>query len=257
MNGLDIFSHSLRQVFGNFAVAVKISALLYLVQFGVTLWLGSMMPNFQMGAMDPNAMGDVPWGLVIVSYLVLLITGLWIAVAWHRYILLSEEPNSFVPTFRGDRMLAYFGYSILIALIMIPIAFILTFVVGLLAAPFLMSSSGPGYFSVIVVGLLVYVPMIVIVYRLSVVLPAAALEESLGIGGAWERTKGTTGAIIVLAIVSALGFIVIGLPVLFIFNPGSVPAIIWSFFTDWVAIMVGVSILTTLYGHYVEERPLV
>ena len=118
-------------------------------------------------------------------------------------------------------------------------------------------SSSPGFFSVIVVGLLVYVPMIVIVYRLSVVLPAAALEESLGIGGAWERTKGTTGTIIVLAIVSALGFIVIGLPVLFIFNPGSVPAIIWSFFTDWVAIMVGVSILTTLYGHYVEERPLV
>ena len=83
MNGLDIFSHSLRQVFGNFAVAVKISALLYLVQFGVTLWLGSMMPNVQLGAMDPNAMRDVPWGLVIVSYLVLLITGLWIAVAWH------------------------------------------------------------------------------------------------------------------------------------------------------------------------------
>ena len=60
-----------------------------------------------------------------------------------------------------------------------------------------------------------------------------------------------------LAIASAIGFFIINLPVLFWFPVGSLIASAWSFVSQWIVIMVGVSILTTLYGHYVEERPLV
>lgn len=253
MNGIDIFGHSIRQVFGNFTAALKVSALLYLVQFAASYWFGSQIPAFDLAA--ARGMGNLPWGSLLIFYLVLLVTGLWIAVAWHRYVLLSEEPTSLVPSLRLDRMLAYFGYSLLIGLIMIPVAFVLTFLVSIIVAPLLMSG-GPNLFGLIVVGLLVYIPLIVIAYRFSVVLPAAALEESLGLGGAWERTKGTTGTIIVLAICSAGGFLVVNLP-LFWMSPTSLFATVWSFFSGWIVVMVGVSILTTLYGHYVEERPLV
>lgn len=256
MNGIDIFGHSVRQVFGNLSAAIRLSALLYLVQFGVTIWYTSSMPDVAFEAMNPEAMANIPWGTMLIFFIVLLITSLWIAVAWHRFVLLSEEPGSIIPAFRGDRMLAYFGYSLLICLIMIPVVLILGFVTSLIVAPLLMSG-GPSLFGLIVVGLLVYIPIIVISYRLSVVLPAAALEENLGIGGAWERTRGTTGTILVLAIISAIAYYIISLPVLYIFTQGSVPSYIWTFFSQWIALMVGVSILTTLYGHYVEERPLV
>ena len=33
--------------------------------------------------------------------------------------------------------------------------------------------------------------------------------------------------------------------------------ILWQFVTGWLVMMVSVSILTTLYGHYIEGRPLV
>lgn len=256
MNGINIFGHSIRQVFGNFGEAVRISAILYVIQFGFTLWLGSKMPVTGFADLNAAASANFPWIPFLVTYLVLIVTGLWIAVAWHRFVLLNEAPASLLPTFRGDRMLAYFGYSILIAIIMIPVAFVLSFVVALVVAPLLMSG-GPSQFGLIVVGLFVYVPLIVVVYRLSVVLPGAALEESLSIGGAWERTRGTTGTIVVLAIISAVGYFIISLPVLFWFDAGSVPAAIWTFGSQWLIVMVGVSILTTLYGHYVEGRPLV
>jgi hypothetical protein len=255
MNGIDVFAHSVRQVFGNLSAALKISAILYLIQFAVSYWFGSQIPEFGVGGMSPGAMTNIPWGSLLIFYVVLLITGLWIAVAWHRYILLNEEPSSILPALRFDRMLAYFGYSLLIGLIMIPVAFVLSFIVSLLVAPLLMSG-GANMFGIVVVGLLIYVPLIVIVYRLSVVLPAAALEENLGIGGAWERTKGTTGTMLVLAIISALGFLLINLPV-FWMSPQSIFVTVWTFGTQWIIVMVGVSILTTLYGHYVEDRPLV
>lgn len=255
MNGIDIFGHSIRQVFGNFGAAVRISAILYIIQFGFGVWLEARLPAMPFGQFNPMAVQDFPWGVFLLTYLVLAVTGLWIAVAWHRYVLLSEEPTSIIPAFRGDRMLAYFGYSILIALIMIPVVVVLSFAVSLLLVPLLMSN-GPNTFGFVVLGLLVYVPLIVIGYRLSVVLPAVALEENLGIGGAWERTRGTTGTILVLAIASAIGFFILGLPLIWM-TAGSVVAMVWSFVTQWIVIMVGVSILTTLYGHYVEERPLV
>ena len=256
MNGIDIFGHSVRQVLGNLTAALKISALLYLVQFGVSLWFGSKVPASGVGGMSAEAMANMPWGAMLVFYIVLLITGIWIAVAWHRYVLLNEEPTSVIPAFRGDRMLAYFGYSLLIGLIMIPIVFILFFVASIIVVPLFMSG-GPNMFGLIVMALVVYVPIIVVVYRLSVVLPAAALEENLGIGGAWEQTKGTTGTMLVLAITTVLCYMIINLPVFFVFPIASVLATIWTFFTGWIAVMVGVSILTTLYGHYVEKRPLI
>jgi len=197
--------------------------------------------------------GSVPWGGLILALLIMVVTGLWIAVAWHRYILRVEEPGSVIPAFKGDRMLAYFGYSILIAIILILMSLVLGLVVGLVVGPFLGSSP---LFGMIVIGILVYVPLVIVAYRLSVVLPAAALGEELGIGGALERTRGTTGTLLLLAIISLIGAVVIDLPTAYIFTPGSIISIIWSALTQWIVLMVGISILTTLYGVYVEDRKL-
>lgn len=251
--GLDIFVHSIRQVFGNFGAALRISALLYLIQVAAVYFLGAgLLANPQLLQMQAQR-GDVPWGGLIVALLVLVVTGLWIAVAWHRYILRVEEPGSVIPAFKGDRMLSYFGYSILIVIILILMSLVLGLVVGLVVAPFL---GGSPVIGMIIIGILVYVPLVIVGYRLSVVLPAAALGEELGIGGAWEKTQGAMGTLLLLAIVSLIGAVVIDLPAAYVFTPGSILSIIWSAVTQWIVLMVGISILTTLYGVYVEERKL-
>jgi hypothetical protein len=39
-------------------------------------------------------------------------------------------------------------------------------------------------------------------------------------------------------------------------NPGSLISLIYGQVTGWFLMMFGVSTLTTLYGHYVEGRPI-
>ena len=251
MKGLEIFVHSVRQVFGNLGPALRISAVLYLVQVAGMVLLGGFDPS---GAMFGMQTGQVDWPSLFATLALALVTGLWIAVAWHRYVLRVEQPGAAVPPFHGDRILSYLGNSLLIVLILIPVSIVLGLIVGLLASPFV-SSAEPSLAVALVFGLLVYVPVVIIGYRLSVVLPASALGEPLGLGGAWAATQGEAGTILALALVSLVSAFVIDLPATYLL--GGIAAQLWTVATQWVVLMVGISILTTLYGHFVEKRPLV
>lgn len=256
MKGLEIFIHSVKQVFGNFGAAIRISGLLYLVQITVTLVLG-----VNLEAVDPQVMaqmvesGNFPFVQLLIVLLIMVITSLWIAVAWHRYVLLGEEPGSIVPAFRRDRIAGYLGYSILIAIIVVVVGTVLGLVAGLVVAPIVMGG-GANLIGFVIVGLIVYLPLLVIGYRLSVALPASALGAPLGIGGAWEQTRGTTGTLLVLGLVTLIAAFILSAPAVYLFGPTSAAAQVWNVLTQWVFVMVGVSILTTLYGHYVEKRAL-
>ena len=83
----------------------------------------------------------------------------------------------------------------------------------------------------------------------------AALGDSLSLGDAWGATNGAMGDLLVLAILAVLGSVLIDLPVLSLMNIMPL-AMTWTFVTAWIKTMVGASILTTIYGHYVEGRPL-
>jgi hypothetical protein len=100
---------------------------------------------------------------------------------------------------------------------------------------------------------------LIVGYRFAPLLPASAVGQPLTFGAAWEATKGATSAIVVLAIVSAVASFVIDLPALVLGlagPPGHILGLIWMLGTGWVKMLVGVSILTTLYGHYVEGRAI-
>ncbi len=255
MDGLQIFTHSVRQVFGNLNAALRISGLLFLVQLGAAYIFGRSMMGPGEPMREQMMRGDFPIGGLLIFILLALVTGLWIAVAWHRHVLGGEAPGAVLPPFNGDRMLAYFGYSLLIAVILIPLALVLGFVASWFVGP--MMQSGRIVLGLIVVGLVVYLPMLVVAFRLSVALPAAALGKPLGIGGAWNKTKGTTGTMVLLAVLAVVFAVVIDLPAGYVFPANSILSLIWSAAAQWVALMVGVSILTTLYGHFVEGRALV
>lgn len=244
MKAWHIFLHSVRQVFGNFNAALRMSAAIYVVQAAIALAFGFPAAE-QEGAVPQTS--DGIFG-VAVTVFALLVGSLWIAVAWHRYVLRVEEAPGAVPPFHGARMAEYFVKSLLIALISGGIGAVVAILAFFVAAPLL----GPAAANV--VPFLVMVPIIVVLYRFSTILPGVALGEQLRFTAGWEATVGETGTFIGLAAISTLASLALGVPAAVM--PG-LPGLLWEFVANWVQMMVGISILTTLYGHYIEKRALV
>ncbi|MDZ4087729.1 MAG: hypothetical protein U1E69_13125 [Tabrizicola sp.] len=253
---LRIFLHSLRQVFGNLSGALRVSGVLMLVQFAVFLTLGRSLPTDEAGMRQLMMQGEMPWGRIVLSALVSTVLWLWIIVGWHRYILLNEQPR-LVPTFRLDRMLGYFGKSLLVGLILLPLALILGFVGGSIASG-MVQGGGKAIPALVVMGLIVYVPVSVVGMRLGTMLPGAALEPGVPVFSGWEATRGATLTILGVMVLSVGFSLVLEFVGMGVFgDPRSVPSLIYELVRQWIIAMVGASILTTLYGHYVEKRPLV
>lgn len=253
---LRIFLHSLRQVFGNLGGALKVSGVLMLVQFAVLLIVGRSMPADDAGMRQLMMHGQMPWGRMLLVSLVSSFLWLWIVVGWHRFILLNERPR-LVPSLRFDRMLSYFGKSLLIGLMLLPPGLILGFVGGGIAAG--MFRSGANVIpTVIVMGLVVYIPLATVGMRLGTMLPGAALEPGVPVFRGWEATRGATVTILGVVVLSGIFAVALDLVGSRIFdNPASLPAMILELVKQWIVAMIGASILTTLYGHFIEGRPLV
>ncbi len=249
MKGVQIFSHSVRQVMDNLAPALKVSGVLYLVQVVITGALGYALSSAGMSGMG----GGMGLGVILVL-VVSLITGIWIAVAWHRYVLLGEEPAGYVPPFMGDRMGSYFIKSLLIGLVLLVLGMILGMVVGTLFGRLLMGNMLIG---MLLMAVMVQVPMIYLGLRMAAALPGTALGQNPPLMAGWQATAGEWRPLLQLAVIMALALWVVNLISWFVFGGYGVMAQLWQVIVGWPVTMVGLSILTTLYGHYIEKRPLV
>jgi hypothetical protein len=255
MKGWQIFTHSVRQVFGNLEGALRTSAVLYLVQTAVGfLLVGGLL----MGAGSPEDVlsggGAAGLGIgMVIVFLVAILTGFWIAVGWHRFVLLGET-SPLVPTFQGDRIWAYFlrslGYGLILLLVGVVWGGVVGFLVGSLFSTSVVAA-------LTLLAILVYLPLLVIGFRLSCDLPAAALGADMPFFSGWKATAGQSGDIAMLALIIVGSVVVIELIGSYVLGPYAILSFAWSIVTGWVAMMVGVSILTTLYGHYIEKRALV
>ena len=258
MKGVQIFLHSLNQVLGNLPNAIKVSALPYAIQFLVSFFL--TRPDKMMAlASDPMAMmqGGPSAVAQLLSLIVTVATSVWIAVAWHRFVLLREAPAGFVPAIHSDRVRGYFLRALGVIVIRFVIGLVLGFIAGLIGGA-LAYATGSIVLPLIVVAILIYFPAFVIAYRLSTALPAPAVtSDPVPFMAGWEATKGQTEAFIGLGIISAAVIFINGFIALYVLSGSIVLFLAWSIVFNWLATMVGLSILTTLYGHYIEKRPLV
>lgn len=251
--GVNLFMHSVRLVLGDWRNALRVTGLLYLIYALPSLILSLMVPQPRPGA-DPSevaaAMGSVaPVG--IITLILLAVVYVWLAVTWHRYILLDEQPSGQLPTFHRSETLAYAGNAILLVLIMIAFSI----VVGLVLSPLLLL----GVIGAIIMPIVFISLALIVDYRLGLVLPARAVGQRLTFGEAWAATKGQSGTILALAVISAIAAVVINIPAMilaFIPGIGGILSAIWQLGTGWVTLVVGVSILTTLYGVYIEKRSI-
>jgi hypothetical protein len=253
MKGWNIFVHSVRLVFTNLTAALKISAVFYIAQIVLGLMLGLSVYEGDAAMQAQMTAGDFPWLWFVLLLVFALVTNLWIAVAWHRYILTGEQPG-IIPPFHGDRILGYFGKGILIGLILILPAMLAVFVGGAVAFPLI----GGSMENILVpaIMLVVLLPIWVAGLRLGTALPGVALRAGERLGSGWEATKGHAGTLIVVAICTLVATLVLELIGVGLAGLGEMPVMVWSLVTAWVTTMVGVSILTTLYGHYIEKREL-
>ena len=274
MKGWDIFRHSVRQVFGNLGGALRVSAVLYLAQIGLTLtMLGTVMVG-DGGLGASQGPGSISAAIAVPVVILTIVIGLWIAVGWHRYVLLIEEPE-LLPKLHLDRVLGYFGKGILIGLVMIIPVVVAAILVGLVLAAIVSATFKGQVLTVDTViplslqielsltALIIAVPVVAIGLRLSSILPGAALKAGQPLFEGWAATANEMGTFVMLALLSVAGIFLLGLPEMLWGSPAhgfslnNAPMIIYQVVSQWVQIMVGISILTTLYGHYIEKRPLV
>ncbi|MFD1344026.1 hypothetical protein [Litorisediminicola beolgyonensis] len=248
MLGWEIFRHAVRMVFRNFHDALRVSAVLYLVQVAASLWVETAMPK---GARDGDAFEMIPVGSLTTALFLgvaAVISSLWIAVAWHRFVLAEEYPSGWLPRWHGDRMFAYFGWGIAISLIVLFGAVLMTIPVSVLV--------------MLMPPLAIFMPFAFTFFaawfgfRLSIKLPAVAMGNPLKLSEVWERTSGSTGTFLVLALCTLGAIVAVSVIPAVLGTAAPSLAFALGAIANWVVTMVGISILTTLYGVYIEGRRL-
>ncbi len=249
-----IFVHALKMLNGSRDTVLRLAMPLIII-IVATPYVAASVTSLSLeqilsaqGNINTTARNGSPDGIGVIFVLAILqlIVTLWLAVAWHRYVLLSGDDEASKDQPPAGRMIAYLGWSLVIGVVLLIIMGLGVLVASILPPPLpLLAISAVIVFSVAVF------------YRLSVILPAAAIGRAEGLGATWYETSGTTVTMILLAIISTVAFFVISLPFGFLAEalPIAVQPILLAIPNVLIA-LIGISILTTLYGHYVEGREL-
>lgn len=252
VKGWQIFQHSVRQVTRNLPEALQVSAVPFAISLMISLGSGGQMMAFQT---DPNTLSLGASLSMLAGVIVMVVVSVWVAVAWHRYVLMNERPKNFLPAFHGDRSWAYFlrslGYGVLLMAVMLVVSLVL----GMLFMGQVPQSNGFGMR--LVIGLAFQIPLLTVAFRLMAALPATALGHDSSFMAGWQATRGHSGDILALAVICAVLSTLIGVVGGAVLEQFSILLIAFDVVFNWFVTMIGASILTTLYGHYIQGRPLV
>lgn len=245
MRGWQVFKHSFGMVINNLEAAFRLSAVLYAVQAVNQVLMLMVAPSG-----DPTEAMVSP-GLalmVLVTALLGIVSSLWIAVAWHRYVLTGEAPIGVVPQWHGGLILAYLGRSLLIGLLILVAVVAAMIPVGVVMA----AAPGAGVpLMLLLVALAAY-----LFFRFGVMLPAGAIDRKMTLREAWAATAKEKEAVLGVTFIVVGVTVLVQLPAWLNPDPGSVVNLVYSVVLGWFATMVGVSVLTTLYGICVEGRDI-
>lgn len=260
--GVRLTRHVLRQVFGNLGQAARITLapiLVFLALFSVLAApaLTALMEVAESGAMTPDANGEIVppenlptggLGMVLLLLPVGLIVFSWVAVGWHRFVLLEEYPLGVVPRWSFDRVLGYLGRSVILGGILIAVFVVSTFVTAIFA-----QALGDGVFIPLLIAIAVLMSWTFV--RMGLILPGAAIDQPLRIAESWGITGRAASEILVPIVAFAIGFTLLGQLVALVLGAGFV-GVIGSAAVSWLQMLCNLALLTTLYGNLVERREL-
>ena len=252
MLAFRLLRHSVLILVHNFSAAFRISIPYLVLLFASQLITLKYQSTLQSGFMpQPTWM---LWGMLVLALaasLAYLATG----VAWHRHVLLNEAPNLMVPG-RARQVLSYVGTGILVALVIMVAMMILIAVASAMFGTYRIGTATD------VTGLAIlaifYVAITALVLRLVTALPGAALRHPKPIRTAWQGTSGHMGSFLLLGVLSMVLQAVVSLSASVIISvTGStlVATMVWVVMS-WGATMLALSVLTTLWGYFIEKRDL-
>lgn len=261
--GYQLLRHVVQQVFGNLAEAARLTLFLFLVPFAgfILLGFGSMAS----GAMPDAERAGTTALMLLLLFVVAVVAYCWAAVGWHRYVLMEETGNGFLPAWRGDRVRAYFGRAFVVGLAVVAAVIGGGLVVALMVG--LTQSAGIA----LVLGIGLVLGASWVATRIGLVLPAAAIGERMTLSESWAATRPVSGQILLPLIVIALAVGLAGQLIAVLFGQTttiemmgqtqqqivlSLPGQILNGFVSWIQILVNLALMTTLYGNLIEGRQL-
>lgn len=271
INAYDVLRHAFYSVFRNMGQAVQFAWpwLLVLLVIGSGLAWAVIRSGFGQTPLEPDAGAATMIVAVLIGVFVYLVAFSSIAVNWHRYVLLDDtSPGSNRLRIDGH-VWRYIGRGLLAGLMTMLVVIIPLLVVGVVLA-FAFGDfkanieEGPWWLRFIaqtVVGTFI----VSVFFRYSLALPAAAVGRfDIGIFKSWQLTSGNFSSFVLIALGSTMlqaaadvvmtvlaegsallgstvaGSVVIGLSVVF----------------TWFFTFFGITLLTSLYGFFVENRAL-
>ncbi|WP_226689019.1 hypothetical protein [Ruegeria arenilitoris] len=254
MLGLEIFVHSLKMVLRNLKEAMQISVVPALIggALMVCLFFVFDIPFENFDSRTTGFPEGVTMGSFVAFFLslavVFTIVIFWIVVSWHRFVLLEEYPRGMLPPFKFDRVLAYLGRVLLLGL----------FAIGLMVPGSFIA--GSAIQASVPIGIVVWVVLVaglwIGFYRFSPVLPGAAIGKPMTFYDAWHATAGSNGQILLLIFLSFIFQLLMQFLVGLVIAVPVMGLIISVFVTMLILPLINVSILTTMYGVFIEKREL-
>ncbi|SFJ79834.1 hypothetical protein [Jannaschia pohangensis] len=250
MLGWKLFIRALTLITDNLLAAMKVSLVPYALAVTTGLSVAFLYPEWVGVQLDPE--NPPPPGFVFGTFgslLVGIFASLWVSVGWHRYALLGELGDGWIPPLNGTLVMGYLGRTVLTFLVaLLAAAAVVTMLVVLLVPLFGESIQTIPLVAGVFAACLVF-------YRIGVILPAGAAGKPMRMNDALIATKGQAQTIIVLAFVTVGVTLLLRLPLL-LEDTNVLISTMYQFVTGWIGLMLGVGTLTALYGHLVEGRPL-
>lgn len=275
MQAWKLFSHSVLQIIRNFKAVLLITFIPFIILSVPIFTVMSAVPQIIEGAVDDPSSGiffqleffgrSIPFEsfssfiwLLLFSLAFAGIVSLWAVVAWHRFILLNEPPQNPFSKENLLRMASYFKTLILLIIIIIPIFLVTSLLSSFVLAKVLTSPVGAKTILIMILWATLFSAFFWTIYlRLCPALPASALGEDVSFFDGYMETRGATITFFIMGIAFTLAgmsyeFLLDIIPV-HLFGLSQ----ICEFVAAWLAFVFNLSLITTLYGHYVEKRALV
>jgi hypothetical protein len=262
----EIFKHMLRSTFGNFGIALRLFWPWLLVLLPMNIATGIWLLFHPASGLATGASGPVGTFFLIVMGSA-IVTGLAcssIAVNWHRYVLLAEIPHGFQRLRIDGKVWRYLfnllGIGILVGVILaIPMGILGAIFAGLMRSG---NSEGKWAFLAIFYAVFFSISTGYGTRMLLKVVGIAVGRSDMTLGDALNATQENTMRIIGLNVLLFLTFALIGavLWVLTYFGVKADSVIALSTLTavqlavNWLGTILGITMLTSLYAFFVENR---
>lgn len=248
--GYQVLRHTVQQVFGNLGQAARLTLPLVIIPTAFFLLTNPVVfTGNQMG--QPPDPQSINWGMLLIGLVMSLLCWCWCwaAVVWHRFVLLEEYADGFLPRWRGDRVFSYLGKALMVGLLVIGASLLMGIGIGIVLAAVPVPAVG------IVLGFGLIFGVSWVATRVGLILPAAAIGAPLKVGESWDATAPVSAQIILPIFVIAIAGALASQLMILIFGATILGAIA-SIAVSWLHLLVNLALMTTLYGNLVEGRQL-